>query len=97
MKKIGIILLPVLLVSCDPGYSIIIANRSVNTIYLETDPPIESRFSMIKDSAYYSTISKKVLSSDVNNKYQLESDQKIRLFGNVGYYHRRISKNNQKP
>ncbi|WP_223609326.1 hypothetical protein [Chryseobacterium sp. OSA05B] len=85
MKKIVMILLPSLLASCDPGYAIIIANRSANNIYLETDPPIESRFSMIKDSTYNSIISKKVLSSDVTNRYQLESDQKIRLFGNVGF------------
>lgn len=84
MKKIGMILLLALLVSCDPGYAIIISNRSVNTIYLETDPPIESHF-FIKDSAYNSIISKKVLSSNVNSRYQLESDQKIRLFGNVGF------------
>lgn len=69
MKNIGMILLSVLLVSCDPGYTIIISNRSVNTIYLETDPPIESHFSIIKDSVYNSIISKKVLSSDVKRQW----------------------------
>ena len=85
MKKIILIPLLASLASCEPGYMINIANRSASTIFLETDFPIEDRISIEKDARYNAVISKKILSSDIKNRYQLESNQEINLFGNVGF------------
>lgn len=75
-----------LLASCDPGYTVYIANRSTSNIYIETDPSIESKAFLKSDSINNNSItSKKIRSSDVKNRYQLNSNQEIKLFGNVGF------------
>lgn len=84
MKKIILILLLGLLAACDPGYSIYIANRSQNNIYVETENAIESDIMLKKGNAYDSIVLKKINSSGIKGIYQLHPNQTIFLLGYFG-------------
>ena len=73
-----------LLLSCDPGYSVIISNKSRKTIYVETNKAIENYLVFKKNSFYDSIISKKVNSSDINGLYKLIPNEQVNLFGYIG-------------
>lgn len=84
MKKIIIVLLFGLLISCDPGYSIYVANRSQDNIYVETNRAIESRLLANEGPFYDSIVSKKINSSDKNALYKLDKNTNIFLFSYIG-------------
>lgn len=84
MKKIVMILFLGLLASCDPGYTIYIANRSQNNIYVETDHAIEGRLASKKGPVYDSIVSKKINSLNTKELYRLSRHQDILLFSYLG-------------
>jgi len=74
----------ILTVSCDPGYSIFIENKSQKDIYIETEKNIEDYLALKKGSFYDSIISKKIKSLNNKGLYKLSSQDKIKLFGYIG-------------
>lgn len=73
-----------LLVSCDPGYTIYIRNKSQNNLYVETDRAIENRLVSKRGPICDSIISKKVGSSNLKELYKVNKNQNILLFSYLG-------------
>lgn len=84
MKKLMMIPFIGILISCDPFYSVHIANRSQNDIYVETDKKLEvSNF--FKNTPDYDSIASKNLSTTGKGLYLLKHQENIRLFSHIGY------------
>jgi hypothetical protein len=84
MKNKIIILSLFFFISCDPGYRVLIENKSNQDIYVRTNPSIES-YLAFKDSYYDSIISKKINSNDDSIAvYRVKPEENIELFGHIG-------------
>lgn len=64
MKNVIIIIILLLFVSCDPGYRVIIINKSTNDISLITDQPIESNIFNKQSAEYISLMKMKEINQD---------------------------------
>lgn len=75
-------------ISCDPGYNVLIMNKTENNLIIITQPAIEKRIAIKQGPSYDSFISyKKNDLKDLNlGIYELEPDDKIFLFGTIGHY-----------
>lgn len=84
MKVFFCMLVFLLHVSCDPGYTVIISNKYPKKIQIITKPPIESHFATQKGSVYDSVMLFKKNQSNYFGIYEIPSNKKLFLFGSIG-------------
>ena len=81
--KILYLVLIFALTSCDPGYRVIIFNRSSEEYYIKTNPPIEDLYAF-KSLQYASIIARKIDSSKSEGLYRVKSKDKLPLYNYIG-------------
>ena len=83
MRRAMLILVVIILSSCDPSYNCYVRNDSSSVMYLKTRPSIESLYDQ-KSTYYDSIISYKVREEGSVSVYKINSNGVFRIYGHIG-------------
>ena len=73
-------------ISCDPGYRVIISNNSHDELKLITEPPIEKNIFNNESSEYISITKLKIKNLDsTKGYYKIPTQNNIFLFNSIGF------------
>jgi hypothetical protein len=88
MKKNSLILILVyfFVISCDPGYRVIVSNNSNGELKLITEPPIEKNIFNKQSSEYILITKLKIKNLDsIKGYYKIPTQNNVFLFNSIGF------------
>lgn len=79
-----LILIVMILTSCDPSYNCYVRNDSSSVLYLKTHPSIESLFDK-QSTSYDSVLTYKLNQEGKLSVYKVEPHSVFHIYGNIGF------------
>jgi hypothetical protein len=84
MKTLFLLVLVIMFMGCDPGYSVYIYNQSSSPLYFKTHPSIESFYDSAHLSYYDSLLAHRVKKDSLYSMYKIEPNSRFLVWSHIG-------------